>query len=968
MFSEPGPRVFGLPPGVDFAAEVVRGIRLRMEGRPVEAVTRLRLFVPTARLRQALTDAFVAGGPCYLPRIQTLADLAGVEPEETPPELARLFVLARLVRALLVAEPARGPPRAALGLAASLAALADEMAEEGVPTSALAALDVADHAEHWQTALRFLTLAAPWIDGADGPGQRLRAAVENLIAAWTTDPPPDPVLLVGSTGSRRATAELATAVAGLPQGAVILPGFDFDLPPEVAAPLAEPGADDHPQARLQRLLRRIGAPTVQPWTSAAPPDPARNRLISLALRPAPVTDQWRTDGADLDAAAFDRLTLVEAPGPRAEALAIARALLEARAGGRTAALVTPDRTLARRVAAILDRDRIVPDDSAGRPLGQTPPGRLLRLLARFTAGKADSVGLVALLKHPLVHTGADRGAHLRHLRDFELWLRREGRPFPGAADLPPFARTRPAAAAWAEWLGGWLASLPGPATPLASALAAWRAAAEALAQGPEGAGSGALWAEPAGAAALAALEALAAAAPEAGDLSLADLPAVLDLALSAAVRETAAADPAVMIWGTQEVRARRADVVVLGGLAEGTWPALPAPDPWLNRALRAAAGLRLPERVVGLAAHDFQIAVAAPEVVLSVPLRTADAEAVPSRWITRLVNLAAGLPGLAPALGAARARGAALLARALAAEAEGPEIPAACAAVNPRPAPAPPVWARPDKLRVTEVTELIRNPYAVYARRVLGLEPLEPLAPEPDARRRGQLLHRILEDFVVAHPPGRPVPPEALLDLARRRLAADLPWPAERLLWQARLARIAPDLIAWHAGCAGEPVLLEAGGVFELAGIRLSGRPDRIDRLPDGRVCIWDYKTGHPPSRAQQLAFDKQLILLALMATAGAFAALGPVTVAEAAYVGLGGEFRLVPAPVDADTLAEHRNRIAGLLRRYRDPGQGYIARRALQKDSDQSDYDALSRLGEWRVSDRAVTLPVGAGLEPGDG
>ena len=122
----------------------------------------------------------------------------------------------------------------------------------------------------------------------------------------------------------------------------------------------------------------LGPGDIRPWADDAAPDPARNRLISLSLRPAPVTDQWLTEGAALTelASAMARVSLIEAPTPRAEALAIALILREAAETGRRAALVTPDRTLTRRVTAALDRWGIVPDDSAGQPLSQSPPGRL----------------------------------------------------------------------------------------------------------------------------------------------------------------------------------------------------------------------------------------------------------------------------------------------------------------------------------------------------------------------------------------------------------------------------------------------------------------------------------------------------------------------------------------------------------------------------------------------------------------
>jgi ATP-dependent helicase/nuclease subunit B len=431
------------------------------------------------------------------------------------------------------------------------------------------------------------------------------------------------------------------------------------------------------------------------------------------------------------------------------------------------------------------------------------------------------------------------------------------------------------------------------------------------------------------------------------------------------VREPLAADPRVMIWGTLEARARSADLVILGGLTEGTWPAVPAPDPWLNRPLRMQAGLRLPERQIGLSAHDFQIAAAAPRVVLSRALRSTDAETVPSRWLNRLLNLTAGLSGGRAALAEARARGQVWLDRALACEGDLSAVPPACATRNPRPAPSPPVHLRPAMLRVTEVATLIRDPYAIYARRVLRLEPLQPLSPEPDARLRGILLHKLFEGFVARHPPGQPADPADFLTPARDLLTRELPWASERTMWLSRLARLAPAFLDWHAGLDGVPVLTETRGEWELPGLTLRGIPDRIDRLPDGRLQLWDYKTGTLPSKKVQEHFDKQLILLALMAEDGVFPGVPAAPVAGAAYVGLGRSFDLSPAPVDPDTLAETRRRLLGLIARYRDPRQGYVARRALQRDGDRSDYDALARFGEWQVSDPVATIPVGG---PTDG
>ncbi len=974
MIFPPGDRarVFAEAPGTDFPAAVARGLRARLAGQPPEAIARVELLVNTARLQSRLRAALMADGPGFLPRIRLIAALDAADTDAPRAALRRRLELAQLIRGLLAADPSLGPRHAAFALADSLARLLDEMQAEGVPLAALDKLDVSQHSQHWERSLRFIRLVARYLDpGAlrDRQGAQ-RAAIEALIESWRTQPPAHPVIVAGSTGSRGMTALLMRAVARLPQGALILPGFDFDMPAPLWSALADPlGSEDHPQYRYAALMRALDLTPgeVAPWSGTPPPDPERNRVISLALRPAPVTDRWRAEGAGLGdlPAALARATLIEAPDPRAEALAIALILREAAGTGRRAALITPDRLLARQVTAALDRWQLRPDDSAGRPLALAAPGRFLRQSAAFLRHGPDARALVALLKNPIAHSAADRGPHLRYLRDLELWLRREGLPFPTAPELAPWAKDDTGRRAWLDWLAAALAP-PGAGTrPLSNWLTRHLDLAGHLARGASGTGTGELWQAEAGRRAQALLDDLVAAAGHAGEITAADYVALLEgLFAGQSVRESVAAHPDIQILGTLEARVQGADLVILGGLNEGVWPQAPAPDPWFNRRMRLDAGFLLPERQVGLSAHDFQQAAGAPEVILSRARRDAEAETVPARWLNRLQNLVAGLPAQngPAALEAMRARGLAWLDRAARFERDLRAVPAEAARRHPRPAPAPPAAARPRELRVTAIRDLIRDPYAIYARHILGLEPLDPLVAEPDARRRGIVLHRLFDRFTRTHPPGAPADPAALMALADEVLAEDVPWPAARALWRARLARVARDFTDWHAGLAGAPVLLEQRGALDLAdpSFRLVGRPDRIDLLPDGRLQIFDYKTGEPPSKAQQAAFDKQLILLSIMAEEGAFPGLAPAQVADAEFIGLGRRFRITRADASPAALAEHRDRLRRLLHRYLSPQQGFTARRAAKRDADRSDYDQLSRRGEWQVTDPEETFGVG--------
>ena len=970
MFPDPGPRVFHLPPGVDFAPALVAGLRARLAAAPPEAMANVTLYLNTNRMRRRVREAFVAACPGFLPRLHVLTDLteglalSGIAAAVSP--LRRRLELSQLIARLLDAQPDLAPRAALYDLADSLATLMDEMQGEAVTPETIAALDVSDHSAHWARTRAFLSIVAPFFSGAAAPDTetRQRVAVDRITALWQAAPPQGPVIVAGSTGSRGTTAALMQAVAALPQGALVLPGFDADMPSWVWDRLTDAmTGEDHPQFRFRRLMERLDIPptAIQPWTETPAPAPARNRLISLSLRPAPVTDQWLTEGAALPdlLGATEDITLIEAQTPRAEALAIALILRQAAENGAAAALITPDRMLTRQVTAALDRWGITPDDSAGRPLALSAPGRLLRHVAGLMGRKLTSDMLLTLLKHPLAFTGADRGEHLLFTRLLELQLRRKGPAFPTGASLLTWAGARKETGIlpWATALAGLIDHAAAiTAAPLVDLVATHRALTEAFARGTAPDGTGTLWDKEAGAEALKLMATLATEADAGGTLSPAEYRDLFDAVIARGeVRETVTAHPGILILGPREAREQGADLVILGGLNDGAWPRLPEPDPWLNRKMRKEAGLLLPERQVGLSAHDYQIAMAAPRVVLTRALRDAEAETVPSRWINRLMNLMEGLPQKhgPQALAAMRDRGRRWLALTSALE-QTPAETQADPRLKParRPSPRPPVAARPKELSLTRIGLLIRDPYAIYCRYILRLRRLDPLRHEPDAALRGQILHLILESFVKDRPPSES-PSEAkarLMGTATRILADQVPWPAARALWLARLARAADFFLTVDSRDGGIPVALEGVGGVDLAPLdfRLFGTPDRIDRLPDGRLHIIDYKTGNPPTQAMQKAFDKQLLLAAAMAERDAFKGLEGSDVAKITYVGLGTSPKIEETEITPQITAEVWEGLHALIAHYSHHGAGYTARRAVQKERFEGDYDHLSRHGEW--------------------
>jgi ATP-dependent helicase/nuclease subunit B len=573
--------------------------------------------------------------------------------------------------------------------------------------------------------------------------------------------------------------------------------------------------------------------------------------------------------------------------------------------------------------------------------------------------------MVALLKHPLCHSNETRGDHLRRTRDLELELLRDGLAFPTADRLMDWAETRKddtAAPAWVTWLAEHLLTDTDQSPlPLAQHLEHHKTRTDALAAGPEGLSSGELYDKEPGAAAAKVLADLAADATSGGAMSARDYADFFAaLAHDREVRFALRPHADVLIWGTQEARVQGADITILAGLNEGSWPQAAQADPWLNRPLRADAGLRLPDRVIGLSAHDFQQGIASGEVWLSRAKRDDETDTVTARWLNRLVNLLGGASEeSAQALKDMRARGDAWLAQAASLT-----TPTHREHPSPRPAPAPQSGPRLTYLSVTDVERLIRDPYAIYAARILRLKPLNPLRTAPDARLRGNVIHAIMEEFIRATPTD--LPPDAaaqFMAIAEEVLDRDAPWAAARHLWRARLLRLLPWYLEQESGLRGlaEPWVLEEFKRWDIPNLSLTlgGMADRIDRLPDGRVAIYDYKTGSVPTPDEVKHFNKQLLLEALMARGGAFADR-PLEVARVAYLGLGTKPELRDEPVDQATLDEVLGGLHTLIAHYRLRDVGFTSRRAIAQTRYEGTYDHLARLGEWDETQDATVIPVG--------
>lgn len=1026
--------VFTIPPGAPFLDTLVGAL---LDGRLIEgfsprdpfALADLTLYLPTRRAARAIRETFLQklGLPLLLPKIKTLgdidedeasvSDLDGPEVPAAVSAMERQLALTRLVLgwsgayARQIADlpdeemivPAS--PADAARLAASLANLMNQVGGNPDGWAGLFKGIPADLARYWDITLEFLQIATEaWPEHLAGrnlldAGVRRDMLIRREAERLRSDGSRAPVIGAGSTGSVPATADLLAAIADLSNGAVVLPGLDQNLDAEswnaIGANAEAPGGAGHPQYGLKLLLAGLDVDraVVTPLGEASPALHARYRFVSEAMRPAETSELWATGtamGADEKRQALEKVAIVEAGNEREEALAVAVLLRQtAETPGKVAALVTPDRGLARRVAVELKRWDIDVDDSAGRPLARTPPAILARLVADAALGDGAPETLLALLKHPLAALGLTPYEARTAARALERAVLRGPRIRSGIAHVrhalnvayakrcPPEGEKgeKPTQAGWGLSRRKWEAArdlvkrieaalqplealADGPTLPLQTLVAAHLAALAEAAR--DGAGRSALFADEAGEALAAALDDLKASAVFGPAIPPRDYPGLFSALIERGmVRRRGGVDPRIHIWGALEARLQSVDVIVLGGLNEGNWPAQTRLDPLLSRPMREALSLEPPERRVGLAAHDFAQALGQPEVWLTRADREDGSPRVASRWLQRLMAYAG--PELA---GEMRARGRTVLNWARSLDAPGVTDP------TMRPRPSPLVELRPKKLSATRIETLIRDPYAIYAQYVLGLRPFEPLGKLPEAAERGNLVHDILERFIRELPNG-PFDRAAearLIQIGRQAFDEHRDFPEVQAIWWPRFEKIARwfvreeatwgDVVMRHVECTGELAVTP--------GFTLSARADRLDALAGGGLAIIDYKTGSPPSPKEVRTLSPQLPLEGLIARQGGFEGVPAAEPERIVYYRLHGrgdggeaadrtEWRRDGQPISLDeTLADTERRLTELVAHFAKPEADYPSNKIPKpRRTYVGDYDHLARISEWVATDQ---------------
>ncbi|WP_330169364.1 double-strand break repair protein AddB [Bartonella grahamii] len=1027
------PRVFSISPGAAFLPHFVDALlsgslidNFASSGDIQTALADSLIYVPTRRAARALRLAFVERSDTqstFLPTIRALGDIdedsflfaenhtSALDPPIEESE--RLLLLARLIRswrenlpahmrAMFGTEDVLIPAHTAdaIWLAQDLAHLMDEIETEGADWSKLKNIAPDMVAEWWQITLDFLTIVTQnWPEilterQRSNPAEWRNQALTMHAETLRCMSPDKPIIAAGVSGSIPAVSHLLKVIASLPKGAVVLPGLDLHMDEEQWNALSTSNKGktaydffdhaenvfSHPQYHLKKLLTlmecqrhhvcEIGQQNIT--------KKRRMALLSEALRPASTTDKWvqivRDDYENLCA----DWSFIEAINEREEALAIAVTLRKAiEEPQKTAALITNDRNLARRVAVELQRFGIEANDSGGTPLAQTLPVTLLRLILENVLQPDDSIAFLSLLKHPLTTLQQNRHRLREMAENFELFVLRgnTGRInlcecdqflekwieiyFHNSSEINAFDQQK---CEEARFLCHLLRKAVEPLTSLMKQEkeCTINEAAIATVEVFENFGRNEdnslahLYQHEAGQALSKFLRELI--SDQSGlTFHLCEWPAMFSAIIAnRSVTPSPGGHPRLFIWGTLESRLQTVDTVVIGGLNEGSWPISTRNDVFLSRPMKMMLTLEPPEQRIGLSAHDFQWAMGMDKVVMSRALRVNHTPSIPSRWLQRMETVVGK-----QVWKKIRERGEILRHWTKMLDHTG------ITSEVERPCPAPPLDIRPRHFSVTEIETLRYDPYAIYAKKILRLKPLKELIHDPSASERGTLYHAILASFCTQiKNPNAANALNVLLSIGRKEFDKFNFPPDIEVIWWNSFENLAPRLIQWEQSLGLRERYSEVVSQkipIGTTGVTLSGRADRLDVLPDKTIEILDFKTGTPPSSKQvrELLFP-QLALETALLIQGGFPDFQDLTPSNLFYIPLNGKDEIKSQSIllkkqdgkthlSAVNLGENAwENLIALITYYQNPQQGYLSHAVPMSKRYEGDYDHLARLWEW--------------------
>lgn len=775
-------------------------------------------------------------------------------PQPLSPLRARLLCAEALKRApSLFDTPLR--PTQIFELSESLLKVLEEILTHPIPIELWKKYIPSTHATHWEKIEHFLkTLSYLWpeilkAENASDPGVFAQRRLEILGKILNQKPLKSPLIIAGIRGLSPNFIPLLKAVSHSAKSI-----FLFDsLHPDFLQNIPKKMTPHHPLHEQISLLRDLQVPldTLRPlpFSERSPATCPRTRLL-FVNHALSFESLGETSSHDFEKCC-DGVSFFEATSPQEEARLIAlkmRHILET--PNKTAALVTPDRTLAKFVKAELLRWGIRIDDSGGIPLSDLSCGLYFLMSLRTILSNYTPLSLIALLKHPLTRMGRNPNSLESTLKTLELYALRGLKMSPGLQSLEERLRhariqASPQLKEDLDQALLLLSDLKKTCEPLERTLKKGATPALLLKCHEDillnlsltEQGIPLLWGENSEKEAFSLFEKICEETYNLPPLQHSFyLPFLEDLFKNTLFQPKGDVHPRLTILGLFESRLLTKDCLILGSLNEGTWPDLPTANPWLNRHLMDALNLPDPMVRIGVAIQDFIHGFLSSEVLLTRSKRDFQGIKRPSRI---LIYLKAFLESKGLSLPSPSE---AELLRHL-------ETPPPIKSSSP-PKPTPPINARPHIFSVSDIETWIKDPYGFYARKILNIRPLHSFEETPTSADFGSLVHKLLEKAMGTSPPSILTMGTAFETTAFFKALSE----GEKYFWKAHLLDLLERFLIEHAQRHSLKTLHEVDVTFELCmgdiaehPFILNGRIDRLEVESD-HLHIIDYKTGNLPS------------------------------------------------------------------------------------------------------------------------
>ncbi|MFN7039072.1 MAG: double-strand break repair protein AddB [Alphaproteobacteria bacterium] len=930
------------------------------------------ILLPSRRACRNLRSAFLkktSGKPMLLPSMYPLGEVdeeelnidnlaAGnhFEINSSISSLEQRILLTKLIKKY---SPKKNLAES-ISLAIELASFLADLQKEQIDLKNLHTVFPEDLAEHWQNIMSFLQIISiEWPKILEerkllDPIIRRNKIIEYRAKSWAKNPPEYRIIAAGSTGSMPSTAQLLKVIANLPKGMVVLPALDNFIDD-----ISWENIDEfHPQNTLKNLLNffeidRKQVKELTPTNYKENVNYSRSLFMSEIMRPANTSNKW-INIKQLEIGTLKGVSWINCENMQQEASVISlilREVLETK--DKTAALVTTDKELAKRVAILIRKWNIEIDYSEGEKLSHTPLGVYMRLIIEMAKSNFASVQLLAILKHPLTNLGFNRSEFRKFIAELEIVTLRGIRVQVGLNNIKETIKIYnhdyliTIIDRLEEYSSKFVSLFKEKSISFDEIFEAHIELAEKMAFNEQSTG---LWNSISGEQLNEFFTELRVYGKSLGRINPFEYNQIFDnLMIGQTFRKPYGMHPRLAILTPIEARMHNFDMLVLGALNEGVWPKYPESGPWISRKMRKEIGLSMPEKKIGQSAHDFFSLSQASEVIFTRSLKVEGTLTVASRWLQRLETVLKGVGIKANSFNV----------KPWDKWIEMLNTPKEIVSIT-SPAPKPDICFRPTQFSVTQIEKLIRDPYSIYASQILKLKNFNDIDSEPKAADFGNFIHKALELFVSYKNTDNESEYEILMKCGIKALDDLFDKPLIKNIWWPRFERISYWFLQSSNPSNKHKIYSEVSGKCEFkidnASYILTTKADRIEIDEFNNFHIIDYKTGNLPDRSSILkGVSSQMILEALIGKKGGYlcqAKNHKYNIGELIYLRLtgsetAGEIKKIEE--DIEYLTEQANTgIEKLFKIFNNKDTAYLYCPNPSLTPKYNEYEHLARVKEW--------------------